>query len=228
MTGLSLYDRREEETMTSNSIFDKQEQETMTSKSLANMREEQTMTSMSLGTDQEQVLLNTTSLLSMLMSISGWAWFLWLVFLGLRWLRNFQLQVTLLCQNSYSEVESWYNFELQDTIETDECLEIFRLACLSVLQSCLPFPSSRRILLLLTRVLLWFVSIADQRFKEASIRWESVVASVLCSFDGQCNTGSKCWERSESTWQWVWWSGLKPQVWLQTEFTYREVFRTWG
>ena len=71
MTGLSLYDRREEETMTSNSIFDKQEQETMTSKSLANMREEQTMTSMSLGTDQEQVLLNTTSLLSMLMSISG-------------------------------------------------------------------------------------------------------------------------------------------------------------
>lgn len=117
---------------------------------------------------------------------------------------------------------------LQDTIETDECLEIFRLACLSVLQSCLPFPSSRRILLLLTRVLLWFVSIADQRFKEASIRWESVVASILCSFDGQCNTGSKCWKRSESTWQWVWWSGLKPQVWLQTEFTYREVFRRCG
>ena len=52
MTGLSLYDRTEEETMTSGSLFDKQEQETMTSKSLANMREEQTMTSMSLGTEQ--------------------------------------------------------------------------------------------------------------------------------------------------------------------------------
>lgn len=55
MTGLSLYDRNEEETMTSGSLFDKQEQETMTSTSLVNMREEQTMTSMSLGIDQEQV-----------------------------------------------------------------------------------------------------------------------------------------------------------------------------
>ena len=52
MTGLSLYDRTEEETMTSGSLFEKQEQETMTSKSLVNMREEQTMTSMSLGTEQ--------------------------------------------------------------------------------------------------------------------------------------------------------------------------------
>ena len=58
MTGLSLYDRHEEQTMTSGSLFDKQEQETMTSKSLTNMREEQTMTSLSIGRDHEQVKRN--------------------------------------------------------------------------------------------------------------------------------------------------------------------------
>ena len=69
MTTLSLYDRHEEETMTSGSLFDRKEKETLTSKSLSNMREEETMTSISLATDHGEVTLRFEVLLQVIQCI---------------------------------------------------------------------------------------------------------------------------------------------------------------
>ena len=58
MTGLSLLEQCEEQTMTNVSMFDRREQQTNTSASLGSRREEHTMTSASLGADQVWILLN--------------------------------------------------------------------------------------------------------------------------------------------------------------------------